>query len=168
MATQSSSGSNALEDYERKMTELIRSVSTPLISLAVIYEACNTHTVHSCNLLYTFLLHIQPLYNYANYYHSAFESHPQAQPPTPHPTPFFLLDFIKNSYNSLQQIDKQKFASGDRGAKEAFNEIVGRNSFATILVNDTSGKLSMMTGGDPRNPIDFGPEIKAKAEALKP
>ncbi|KAJ5594276.1 uncharacterized protein N7459_000484 [Penicillium hispanicum] len=112
---------NDIEDYERKMTDLI----------------------------------------------NTFESHPQAQPPSPHPTAFFLLDFIKNSHRNLQQIDKQKYASGDNAAQEAFREIVGRNSFAILLLHDDSGKLSMMTGADPRNRINFGPEIKAKAEALK-
>jgi hypothetical protein len=45
-------------------------------------------------------------------------------------------------------------------------EVEGRNGFANILINDTTGKLSMMTGADPSNPADFGPEIKAKALAL--
>lgn len=97
---------------------------------------------------------------------SAFESHPQIQPPSPHPTAFFLLDFIRNSHRMLKEVDADKYAAGDNKAREAVDEVVGRNGFANVLLNDSSGKLSMMTGGDPSNPVDFGPDIKAKSKAL--
>ncbi|KAJ5998870.1 hypothetical protein N7451_006680 [Penicillium sp. IBT 35674x] len=96
----------------------------------------------------------------------AFESHPQVQPPNPHPTAFFLLDFIRNSHRMLKTVDAAKYAAGDSSAQETVKEVVGRNQFANLLLNDSSGKLSLMTGGDPSNPVDFGPEIKAKADAL--
>ncbi|GLI76823.1 hypothetical protein PoHVEF18_005101 [Penicillium ochrochloron] len=96
----------------------------------------------------------------------AFESHPQLQPPTPHPTAFFLLDFVKNTHRSLQKVDAAKYASGDRQARETVQEIIGRNQFTSVLVNDSTGKLAMMTGGDPSNPVNLGPTIKAKAKAL--
>lgn len=41
---------------------------------------------------------------------------------------------------------------------------MGRNSFADTLVNDRSGKLALLTGGDPTNPVDFGDEIRNKAK----
>lgn len=66
----------------------------------------------------------------------------------------------------LKEVDADKYAAGDKSARDTVNEVVGRNSFANVLLNDTTGKLSMMTGGDPDNPIDFGPEIKAKAKDL--
>ncbi|KXG46080.1 uncharacterized protein PGRI_049360 [Penicillium griseofulvum] len=96
----------------------------------------------------------------------AFESHPQCKPPNTHPTIFFLYDFVRNSHNQLKAVDAAKYAAGDNGAKTAVGEVEGRNGFANILINDTTGKLSMMTGADPSNPADFGPEIKAKALAL--
>ncbi|KAJ5970657.1 uncharacterized protein N7479_000575 [Penicillium vulpinum] len=96
----------------------------------------------------------------------AFESHPGCQPPNTHPTIFFLYDFVRNSHNQLKAVDAAKYAAGDSAAKAAVVEVEGRNGFANILVNDTTGKLSMMTGGDPSNPADFGAEIKAKALAL--
>lgn len=88
------------------------------------------------------------------------------QPPNPHPTVFFLKDFIKNTHDQLKQIDADKLASGDKGARDALQEVVGRNQFASLLLNDSSGKLSLMTGSDPSNPVEFGPDIKAKAQAL--
>lgn len=88
------------------------------------------------------------------------------QPPSPHPTIFFLKDFVKNSHDQLKKVDADKFASGDNGAQDAVKEVVGRNQFATLLLNDSSGKLSLMTGSDPSNPVDFGSDIKAKARAL--
>ena len=66
----------------------------------------------------------------------------------------------------LKEVDADKYAAGDNKAREAVDEVVGRNGFANVLLNDSSGKLSMMTGGDPSNPVDFGPDIKAKSKAL--
>ncbi|OQE38629.1 hypothetical protein PENCOP_c008G03558 [Penicillium coprophilum] len=97
---------------------------------------------------------------------SAFESHPQSKPPNTHPTIFFLYDFVRNSFNQLKAVDAEKYTAGDNSAKNAVGEVEGRNAFANMLINDTSGKLSMMTGADPSNPADFGAEIKAKALAF--
>ncbi|KAJ5624546.1 hypothetical protein N7510_000855 [Penicillium lagena] len=96
----------------------------------------------------------------------AFEAHPQIQPPDTHPTLFFLLDFIRNTHRMLQEIDADKFASGDKAAREAAQEVVGRNQFANVLINDSTGKLALMTGSDPSNPVDIGSDIKSKARAL--
>ncbi|KAJ5116204.1 hypothetical protein N7456_000552 [Penicillium angulare] len=96
----------------------------------------------------------------------AFEAHPQVQPPSPHPTAFFLLDFVRNSHKMLKTVDHSKYTSGDSSAAETVKEVVGRNQFSNLLLNDSSGKLSLMTGGDPSNPIDFGPQIKEKARIL--
>ncbi|KAJ5472971.1 hypothetical protein N7530_006972 [Penicillium desertorum] len=91
---------------------------------------------------------------------------PSASPPNTHPTIFFLYDFVRNSHNQLKAVDADKYAAGDNGAKNAVGEVEGRNAFANMLINDTSGKLSMMTGSNPSNPADFGAEIKAKAQIL--
>ncbi|CAG8353349.1 unnamed protein product [Penicillium nalgiovense] len=88
------------------------------------------------------------------------------KPPNTHPTIFFLYDFVRNTHNQLKAVDADKYAAGDNGAKNAVGEVEGRNAFVNMLINDTSGKLSMMTGGNPSNPADFGAEIKAKAQIL--
>lgn len=97
---------------------------------------------------------------------SAFESHPQMQPPSPNPSLFFLFDFIRNTHRTLKNIDFQKFASGDPSARQEAQEVMGRNQFANSIVGDRSGRLAMLTGGDPSNPVDFGDEIRAKAGEL--
>ena len=97
---------------------------------------------------------------------SAFEAHPQCQPPNTNPTIFFVYDFVRNTHNQLKQVDAAKFAAGDSAAVNAVGEARGRNSFASMLINDTSGKMAMMTGGDPSNRADFGADIKSKAAAL--
>lgn len=66
----------------------------------------------------------------------------------------------------LQGIDADKLASGDQAARDAVQEVVGRNQFANLLINDTTGKLALMTGSDPANPVDVGSDIKSKAGAL--
>ncbi|KAJ5124217.1 uncharacterized protein N7515_008042 [Penicillium bovifimosum] len=97
---------------------------------------------------------------------SAFEAHPQCQPPNRNPTIFFTYDFIKNTYNQIKDLDADKFAAGDPAIKSAVAEADGRNTFATLLIHDGSGKLAAMTGADPSDRPDFGPEIKTKVSAL--
>lgn len=76
------------------------------------------------------------------------------------------MDFVRNTHQVLKGIDAQKYAAGDQGAREQVQEVIGRNQFACVLLNDSSGKLSLMTGSDPNNPVDFGANVKAKARAL--
>lgn len=88
------------------------------------------------------------------------------QPPATHPTIFFLMDFIRNTHRVLKGVNAEAYAAGDKTAREQVQEVVGRNQFACMLLNDSSGKLSLMTGSDPSNPVDFGADVKAKARAL--
>lgn len=88
------------------------------------------------------------------------------QAPSPHPSLFFVFDFIRNTHRTLKSIDFEKFRSGDRDARVAAQEVMGRNAFANTLVSDTSGKLALLTGGDPTNPVDFGDAIREKANAV--
>ncbi|KAF7131011.1 hypothetical protein CNMCM5793_003946 [Aspergillus hiratsukae] len=97
---------------------------------------------------------------------SSFEAHPQMQPPNTHPTLFFLFDFVRNTHRELLDIDMDKFNAGDANARSQAQDVLGRNNFTNTLVNDTTGKLALMTGGDPTNPVDFGEEIREKAKAL--
>ncbi|OJJ84242.1 uncharacterized protein ASPGLDRAFT_35523 [Aspergillus glaucus CBS 516.65] len=97
---------------------------------------------------------------------TAFESHPQMQPPATHPTLFFLFDFVRTTHRTLKSIDAEKFRTGDREARSQAQEVLSRNQFANMLVSDRTGKLALMTGGDPANPLDFGDEIRGKARAL--
>ncbi|KAF7156406.1 hypothetical protein CNMCM5623_010076 [Aspergillus felis] len=97
---------------------------------------------------------------------ASFEAHPQMQPPNTHPTLFFLFDFVRNTHRELQEIDMDKFLAGDADARSKAQDVLGRNNFTNILVNDTTGKLALMTGGDPTNPVDFGDDIREKAKAL--
>ena len=88
------------------------------------------------------------------------------QPPATHPTVFFLMDFVRNTQKELKGVDAEKYAAGDQAAREQVQEVIGRNQFACMLLGDSSGKLSVMTGSDPNNPVDFGANVKAKARAL--
>lgn len=84
----------------------------------------------------------------------------------PHPTIFFLLDFIRNTRRMLQAIDAEKLRAEDSESVAKAKDVTSRNMFTLVLVNDTTGKLALMTGGDPSNPVDFGDDIRQKAEAL--
>lgn len=88
------------------------------------------------------------------------------QPPDTHPTLFFLFDFIRNTRKELKSIDLDKLRAGDAESKKQVTDVMGRNSFTNVLINDTSGKLALLTGGDPGRPVDFGEEIKEKAKVL--
>jgi hypothetical protein len=89
------------------------------------------------------------------------------QPPETHPTVFFLMDFARNTQKELRVVDAQKYAAGDQAALAQVQEVVGRSLFTCTLLSDTSGKVSLMTGADPNNPVDFGPNIQARARGLK-
>ncbi|CRG82913.1 hypothetical protein PISL3812_00260 [Talaromyces islandicus] len=88
------------------------------------------------------------------------------QPPDTHPTLFFLFDFIRNTHKQVQSIDPAKLRDGDANTKNSVAEVVGRNRFAKTLIDDRTGKLALLTGGDPGRPVDFGEEIREKARVL--
>ena len=88
------------------------------------------------------------------------------QPPTVNPTIFFLYEFIRNTHREFKNIDSEKFRSGDEQARKQAQEVFQRNQFADTLANDRSGKLALMTGGDPVNPVDFGDDIRRKCKGL--
>lgn len=88
------------------------------------------------------------------------------QAPNPNPSLFFVFDFIRNTHRTLKSIDAEKFRTGDRDARAQAQEVMGRNAFANTLVGDTSGKLALLTGGDPTDPVDFGDEIRSRARAV--
>ncbi|PLB52405.1 hypothetical protein P170DRAFT_507203 [Aspergillus steynii IBT 23096] len=94
---------------------------------------------------------------------SAFKSHPQLQPPSPQPTLFFMYEFARNTHSMLEKIDADKYRASDPGALAQMKEVTGRNMFAKVLLNDTTGKLGAMTGG---GTVDFGEEVKGKADAV--
>ncbi|KAJ5111131.1 hypothetical protein N7532_001666 [Penicillium argentinense] len=64
--------------------------------------------------------------------------------------------------NQLTANDRSEYVAGDTAAGEAVNEIIGRNSFASMLVRAERGKLTAMIGG----PVDIGPDIRNKAKEL--
>lgn len=97
---------------------------------------------------------------------SAFESHPENQPPAPNPTIFFTFDFIRSTHNQLKSINGTKYAADDKGANEAMAEVIGRNGFANMLIGDTTGRMSSMLGSGGREPVNFGPDIKRTAQDL--
>jgi hypothetical protein len=88
------------------------------------------------------------------------------QPPDVHPTIFFLFDFIRNTHRQLTAINLDKLRAGDPEAKSKATDVIGRNGFADLLIHDTTGKLALMTGCSLDDQIDFGPDIKAKVQAL--
>ncbi|KAI2786422.1 hypothetical protein POX_g08807 [Penicillium oxalicum] len=96
----------------------------------------------------------------------AFEAHPRMAGPNPHSTIFFLCDFVKNSHKMLKSVDAEKYAAGNKQARDTIQEVVGRNQFAILLANDTTGQLAAMTAQDPSDRVDLGPTIKAKAKEL--
>lgn len=98
---------------------------------------------------------------------SALASHPDVQPPKPHPTTFFLVDFIRTTRAQLRNINLQKLSEGDKKEQQILRDIVGRNWFANMILNDKAGALSLVTPGDGSNSIQIGPEIKEKAKALQ-
>lgn len=83
------------------------------------------------------------------------------------PTIYFTWDFVQRSRHMLRELPKVRREQGRRAAKEQFSDAVQRCIFSKILINDDTGKLALMTGGDPNNPVDFGEVVKQKAEGVE-
>ncbi len=66
----------------------------------------------------------------------------------------------------LRELPNVKAKDGEKAAEAQYADVVGRCTFSKILINDTSGKMAMLTMADPRNPLDFGEDVKKKADEL--
>ena len=51
-------------------------------------------------------------------------------------------------------------------ARNDFSEAYERCIFTQMLVNDKTGKLSLMTGEQPGKELDFGDEVRKAADGL--
>ena len=76
---------------------------------------------------------------------------------------FFIWDFCSRSRHMLLQIDPELKGKEDQ---EVFKDVVGRCFFTEILINDTTGKLAMMTGERPGQNIDFGDEVREASKNI--
>lgn len=146
-----------LADLDSRMQAVIEYVLT--------FSIFKTQAPHHTNETLPWKYQYTSIGNYAHSLNSAFEAHPDCQPPTPNPTMFFTYDFIRNSHNQLKAIDRSKYDSGDKKADEALTEVVGRNSFSQVLItNPNPDMAAKLTGGGPT--ADFGPDIKQKIQTL--
>lgn len=89
------------------------------------------------------------------------------QPPTPHPTAFFLLEFIRATREHLRNLDFQKLTEGANKEQQTMRDIIGRNWFAHMILNDQSGALSLITPSDGSDSIQIGPEVKEKSRIVQ-
>lgn len=55
--------------------------------------------------------------------------------------------------------------TGAAAAKQVYEDVVGRNFMAQMMITDTTGKTAMMTGST-GPPVDFGNDAKEKARSL--
>ncbi|KAI9882191.1 MAG: hypothetical protein M1823_006061 [Watsoniomyces obsoletus] len=97
----------------------------------------------------------------------ALESHPLFTPPKPQATLYYMWDFVNRNRHLMRELPKVKEEQGQQAAERQWSDAVGRCVFAKILINDTSGKLALMTGADPSNPLDFGDDVKKEADELE-
>ncbi|KAH0541918.1 hypothetical protein FGG08_003638 [Glutinoglossum americanum] len=76
---------------------------------------------------------------------------------------FFTWDFVNRTLSMVNSLDPTKH---DAQTKELFSDIIGRNTLAKLLINDTTGKTAVMMGRDPQDPVDFGAEVISAANEL--
>lgn len=95
----------------------------------------------------------------------AIESHPMMTGSPPHPTGFYIHDFIRNTHNKLRSIDAQKLQSADPATVKEFQDIRGRNVLSEQLIEGSGpmAQMMLMMGG---GSLDFGDSIKQKAQAV--
>lgn len=77
-----------------------------------------------------------------------------------------MHDFVSRSKTMLNALDTSKLDAGNQQAKKELQDIHGRCMFTELLITDTTGKTAIMTGGDPRKPMDFGDDVREKVKAL--
>ncbi|KAE8339422.1 hypothetical protein BDV24DRAFT_135942 [Aspergillus arachidicola] len=96
---------------------------------------------------------------------AAIESHPMMTGPQPHPTGFYIHDFIRNTHTKLRSIDAQKLQAADPATVKEFQDIRGRNMLAEQLIEGSGpmAQMMLMMGG---GPLDFGDAIKQKAREV--
>ena len=102
-----------------------------------------------------------PCRHYRNTLDRAIEAHPLFIPPKPQQTLYFMWDFIQRSRHMLQNLPSNKGK-----ADEQLQDVMGRCLYTEILINDTTGKLAIMTGADPKNPVDFGDDVRRAMEEM--
>ncbi|OBT93999.1 hypothetical protein VE01_07129 [Pseudogymnoascus verrucosus] len=90
----------------------------------------------------------------------AIENHELWTPPTPNQTLYHVWDFLKRS-NFVQLLVR----TGAAAAKKVYDDVVGRNMMAQMMVTDTTGKTAMLTGSS-GPPVDFGSNAKEKVRSL--
>ncbi|KAE8378546.1 hypothetical protein BDV26DRAFT_261355 [Aspergillus bertholletiae] len=95
---------------------------------------------------------------------AAIESHPKMTGSQPHPTGFYIHDFIRNTHNKLRSIDAQKLQAADPSTVKEFQDIRGRNMLTAQLIEGSGpmAQMMLMMGG----PIDFGDAIKQKVREI--
>ncbi|KAI9840811.1 MAG: hypothetical protein M1837_001284 [Sclerophora amabilis] len=96
----------------------------------------------------------------------ALESHPLWTPPQPNKVLYFMWDFVNRSRQMLRDLPTVRQEKGQAAAAEQLTDVVGRCSFSKMLMDDAEGKMGMMMGGDPRNPLDFGDPVRVKAKEV--
>ncbi|QMW45877.1 hypothetical protein AFCA_009970 [Aspergillus flavus] len=96
---------------------------------------------------------------------AAIESHPMMTSSQPHPTGFYVHDFIRNTHTKLRSIDAQKLQAADPATVKEFQDIRGRNMLAEQLIEGSGpmAQMMLMMGG---GPLDFGDAIKQKVREV--
>ncbi|KFY17697.1 hypothetical protein V491_04951 [Pseudogymnoascus sp. VKM F-3775] len=109
----------------------------------------------------------------------AIENHELWVPPTPNQTLYHVWDFLNRSKYMLSEFDNIEAGralthpnqfrpapgTGANAAKQVYQDVVGRNMMAQMMITDTSGKTAMLTGNS-GPPVDFGTDAKEKVRAL--
>jgi len=111
----------------------------------------------------------------------ALIEHPKWEnPPNKNPTLYHVWDFVMRSKYMLSEYENVKngksvqypsqfggaVGSGDQAALGVFQDVCSRTMMLGLLVNDTSGKTSMLTG-NAGPPLDFGQKVKDAVKALE-
>ncbi|KFY58281.1 hypothetical protein V496_06188 [Pseudogymnoascus sp. VKM F-4515 (FW-2607)] len=109
----------------------------------------------------------------------AIENHELWVPPSPNQTLYHVWDFLKRSKYMLSEFDNIEAGralthpnqfrpapgTGAAAAQLVYEDVVGRNMMANLMITDTTGKTAMMTGAS-GPPIDFSSDCKEKARSL--
>lgn len=87
-----------------------------------------------------------------------------------------MWDFINRSRHMLRTLPGNptpetpnppaRTAAEKKAADEVWFDVMGRCVYTKTLMDDRGPKLTVITGGDPSSPFDFGEECRSKAAAV--
>ncbi|MCJ1281974.1 hypothetical protein MMC26_001297 [Xylographa opegraphella] len=99
----------------------------------------------------------------------ALEDHPLMNRSNPKASPnslFWVWDFVTRTQQMLRDLNVSALQSGDKAAKEQYQDVIGRCAMSAQMIASDKGRLMLQMMCQGQEPVQFSEEVKQKARAL--